>query len=100
MDSLWHRSPAAAQQGSLLQGPTSGVGGDAPGGGPCMPTGLPDWWSNPLAVAALEPEWLASVLTAATTSTSTSIGNHAVGGEAEATEGVCSPTRKTWWPCT
>jgi hypothetical protein len=90
------RSP---QQGSMLQGPASGVGANAPGGGLCMPTGLPDLWSNP-AATALRPEWLASVLTAATTPASTSIENHAAEGEAQAAEGVCSLTRRTWWSCT
>jgi hypothetical protein len=51
--------------------------------GTTMPTGLPDWWSTP--AAALEPEWLASVLTAPA---STTIGNPVAGGEAELADGV------------
>jgi len=57
-----------------------------------MAGGLLDWWTNAAAAAALGPEWLASVLTAATAPASTSIGNHATIGEAEAAEGV--PARR------
>ena len=53
-----------------------------------MAGGLLDWWTNAAAAAALGPEWLASVLTVATAPASTSIGNHATIGEAEAAEGV------------
>ena len=84
-DAAWPNSSAAAPTAFP---PSVGV----LGGGGAMAGGLPDWWTNAAAAAALGPEWLASVLTAATAPASTSIGNHATIGEAEAAEGV--PARR------
>ena len=66
-DAAWPNSSAAAPTAFP---PSVGV----LGGGGAMAGGLPDWW------------------TAATTPASTSIGNHATIGEAEAAEGV--PARR------
>jgi hypothetical protein len=92
----WPNSQAAAPTGLHAAGPgapTSGLGSSVLEG-PAMPTGLPDWWSNPAAAAALGPEWLASVLTAATAPASTSIGNPPAGGEAELADGVSARRRE------
>ena len=84
-DAAWPNSSAAAPTAFL---PSVGV----LGGGGSMAGGLLDWWTNAAVAAALGPEWLANVLTAATAPASTSIGNHATIGEAEAAEGV--PARR------
>jgi hypothetical protein len=55
-----------------------------------MAGGLQDWWNRQGATLGLE--WLASVLTVASTPTSTFISNHATTGDARMEEEV--PTRR------